>query len=453
MASRRILVPAIAGAVVVVLAIATVTVLVATRPAGAAMRNLTYAESTGDVPSPERGWYDRIDTILTQRDFSAETAAGVTLVHSYVQLDAFRDGAPIDQVTLDQLTAGLAAVRAAGLKIVLRFAYNDGPGPDASQATILAHLQQLAPILRANDDVIMSVEAGFIGQWGEWHDSTHGLDTDPVAKKAILAAILAAVPANRDVALRYPSDIRALEPATGSAAIPDGSAASRIGNHQDCFLSSDPDDVGTWSRDGHTPAEDKSLVAGLGRHAVVGGETCAVSPRTNCTTALQELAQMHFTYLNRDYDPASLATLRQGGCADEIGQRLGYRLALTSAKVSELTKGAGEVSVEAAVRNSGFASPVNARPVYLVVRNGDRTWTEKIASDPRGWEPGTTTTVRGVVSIPGGLPVGATTVSLWLPDAAADLRDRPAYAIRFANDGTWDAGTGENVLERGTVAR
>jgi hypothetical protein len=449
---RRILVPAIAGAAAVVLAVGVVTALTAGRTAPT--RTLSFTAATGDVPSPERGWYDRVD-IVSQRDFSSSTADGVTLLHSYVQLDAFRDSA-IDQTTLDALQGGLDAVRAAGLKIVLRFAYNQGPypdpEPDASESRILQHLHQLTPVLAKNQDVIASVEAGFVGAWGEWHDSTHGLDHDADAKKRILAAILAAVPADRDVELRYPADIRALAPTAGDATVPDGSSASRVGNHQDCFLSSDPDDTGTFDRDGHSPASDKKLIAGVGRHAVVGGETCAVSSRTTCTTALRELRQMGFTYLNRGFDPAAIGALRDQGCADEIGQRLGYRLAVTTATVpADLETGATSVPVTATIRNTGFASPYEARPVYVVVRSGEHRWMQRVDTDVRAWEPGGRVTIRADVRIPAGLPAGATTVSLWMPDAAASLRDRPAYALRLATDGVWDATTGENVLQRRTV--
>jgi hypothetical protein len=37
-------------------------------------------------------------------------------------------------------------------------------------------------------------------------------------------------------------------------------------------------------------------------------------------------------------------------------------------------------------------------------------------------------------------------VLLYLPDAAERLRDRPEYAVRFANDGVWEPDTGMNRL-------
>ena len=37
--------------------------------------------------------------------------------------------------------------------------------------------------------MIVWMEAGFIGAWGEWHTSTRGLDKDPGAKHEILEAL------------------------------------------------------------------------------------------------------------------------------------------------------------------------------------------------------------------------------------------------------------------------
>ena len=78
------------------------------------------------------------------------------------------------------LNSIFADIREAGVKAIIRFAYNQGPypdsEPDASKAQILRHIEQLAPLLQNNADVIAWLEAGFIGAWGEWHTSTNGLD-------------------------------------------------------------------------------------------------------------------------------------------------------------------------------------------------------------------------------------------------------------------------------------
>src|SRR6185503_20934424 len=107
---------------------------------------------------------------------------------------------------LDGLDSNFSDIRDAGVKAIIRFAYNEGPypdsEPDASKAMILRHIEQLTPLLQKNADIIAWLEAGFIGAWGEWHTSTHGLD-NLIDKHDVLQALVAAVP-NRYVQVRYP---------------------------------------------------------------------------------------------------------------------------------------------------------------------------------------------------------------------------------------------------------
>ena len=65
--------------------------------------------------------------------------------------------------------------------------------------------------------------------------------------------------------------------------------------------------------------------------------------------------------------------------------------------------------------------------------------------DPRRWQPGEHT-FSATLSLPADLPPGDYRLALWLPDPAETLRDDPRYAIRFANENTWDAAHGWNVL-------
>lgn len=455
---RRLL--SIAVVAVIVVVIVTVGLLAIRAWVGSTdQQTVGYAPATGAVPSPERGFYDAIDDLLTTQDFSQSRADGITLIHAYVRLDDFRSG-PISATALATLQDGFDALRTQGMKVVLRFAYNAGPypdsQPDAPQSVILAQLVQLTPILAKNDDVIAAVEAGFIGAWGEWHSSTNGLDKDPAAKKSVLAAVLAAVPANRDVLVRYPADIRALEgPTPPDITSANAAARSRIGNHQDCFLFGDATDGGTWSRDGSSVAKDKAMIAAIGRYAMVGGETCNSTPpaSSNCTNALAQLSQMEFTYLNRDYEPNMLARFKAQGCYETIAERLGYRIQLTDATFPRsLDRGATSFDYSFTIDNVGFASPVNARPAYLVVRGAGVTEQLAVSADVRTWDPGKTI-VSGTVTLPSTLKPGRYTLALWLPDAAKDLQAQPAYSIRLASLKVWNATTGENTFGSFTVPK
>lgn len=67
-----------------------------------------------------------------------------------------------------------------------------------------------------------------------------------------------------------------------------------------------------------------------------GRETCQVSPaehRTDCPTALAEMARFHWSYLNYDFYRPDIDRWKTEGCFDEISKRLGYRYRLLNASV------------------------------------------------------------------------------------------------------------------------
>ena len=365
-----------------------------------------------------------------------------------MRLDAYRS-APLPPGFLSSLDAALARVRAGGVKVFLRFTYNfSGSDPDAPKSVILNHISQLAPVLGRYADVIAFMQAGFIGAWGEWHDSTNGLDNTP-DHRDILFALLAALPKTMMVELRYPIDkseiFNATSPLTPATAFTQTNQA-RVGFHNDCFLA-DSSDGGTYPSGGQ---DWKAYLAQDGRFGPVGGETCALdSPRSDCPTAVGELRSLHFSWLNRDYNGTVLSSWKNQGCYDDIALYLGYRFVLTSATFSQVVRAGQSISLQLNLVNEGYASMYNSRPVVLVLDNATSRVEMPLpaaAADPRRWESTGPIQVNATVTIPAGTAPGCYRLSLWLPDPAPGLRGNPLYAVQFANVGTWDAGTGFNVL-------
>lgn len=407
-----------------------------------------YTYSDAAILNPERGFFTPY-TLPGTAGFSPVRATGNTLVHLNIRLDDWRES-DIPQDVLDGLQVNFDDIRDGGVKAIVRFAYNQGPypdtEPDASKAQILRHIEQLSPLLQKNTDVIAWLEAGFIGAWGEWHTSTNGLDniTD---KREILNTLITAIP-DRFVQVRYPANIIEMYPKAEDA------ANARVAYHNDCFLSSDTD-VGTYERDGvNTFARDLAYLAELTRFTPMSGESCAPNPpRSECSNALQEMALLHFSALNEAYHKGILRSWEEGGCMQEITDRMGYRLSLSSADFNEQVRPGGVLDLKVNVQNTGFAAIINERPIYLILRaersdSEDEAQVEykiKVNIDVRSWESGTST-LTTKLHIPSNATEGEYSLALWLPDEYESLQGDPRYSIQFANENIWDEIGGFNVL-------
>jgi hypothetical protein len=380
-------------------------------PASVPMKTRTFEASSEPILNPERGWMDGAGIgLVDNASYDSIRASGKTLAYAKIRLDRFR-AAPLDDAFLRALAAGFDRVRQAGIKVVLRFVYNDAANqPDAPLQIVEQHITQLAPVLREKADVIAVVQAGFIGSWGEWHGSTNGLET-PAARKAVLEGLLKATP--RSVQVRTPRFKKDLLP-----------AERRVGHHNDCFLASDTDQ-GTYEGE-----SDKVWLEGDAKTTVVGGETCNPNPpRSECTTALAELARFRFTFLNDGYHPDVLASW--ASCKATITNKLGYRLILREVSWSETVRPGGLLHLRARIENEGFAPPFNPRKVVLAVGSSSVALRDV---DPRTWDK------EGIIDVTLRIPAlaaGTYPVTLSLPD---EMIARPEYAIRFANAGLWKDG-------------
>ena len=446
-----------------------------------AQTTVTYPPIDALFPNPERGFYHHAEThsnnytplVLSElQDYRQNE--NISLILRIFYLDDFVV-APISQDYLDKMAADFATLRQAGLKAVVRVAYTNQltfapntnwppipPYGDASKAQMLAHIDQLAPLFQANADLISVIQTGLIGIWGEWYYTDHFVadPADPgtvsdafhTERGEVLAALLAAVP-GRMAQLRTPlfkQKIYGTANGTGGALPPanafDGSDRARTGHHNDCFLASDTD-FGTYDN----VSEDKAFLAAETKYLPMGGETCAVNPpRSLCDTALSELAQFHWSYLNTDYHPGVLAGWESGGCLDTIKRRLGYRFALIEGSYPDSVAVGGGLTIRIDLRNEGWAAPFNPRPVELVLHNQTTSALHRLplTADPRLWlaDDGGSHTISQTLALPAEVTPGSYDLLLALPDADPALATRPEYAIRLANAGIWQAESGLNDL-------
>ena len=421
---------------------------------------VVYSNSYSDIANPERGFYKHFETQSSNHSpLSVNTLQNlrvqqnITLILRLYYLNSFVN-TDITTSFLNSIQADFNAIRSAGLKCIVRFAYsNKGISPygDASKARVLSHLQQLKTVLVNNSDVIYLVQAGFIGSWGEWYYSDYFGNypftiNNYLDRREVLDSLLNILPKEIMVQVRTPWYKRNLynvsEPIPDSIAF-NGSILSRIGYHNDCFLA-DFNDMGTFIN----PSIEYPYMQSETRFLPMGGESCQLFPsRSNCDTALKELSLFHWSYMNSGYHPDVLKVFENSGCMSEIKKLLGYRFVLQQGIYPENVTNGKKILINIELKNEGFASPFNPKIAYIILRHNSsgKEYSIPLKSEPRFWQPGIIN-ITEYIPLPRDIQAGQYKLLFSIPDQASTLATNPKYSIQFANYSIWENTTGYNDL-------
>ncbi len=420
---------------------------------------VTYTPTEDIIANPERGFYDHRESfnggnLLTRESLvSLRENNGITLILMMNYLKKFID-APLSDELLANVEANFNVMREAGVKCVLRFAYksseNDRPWDPTVEMT-QTHINQLAPILYRNSDVIAVMQTGFVGVWGEWYYTTNfGFPAaDFVKRNVVVDGLLNALPDRRMIQIRTPKlklgicGITADDALTESEAF-NGSKVARVGHHNDCFLASS-NDYGTYGN----LALEKAFLEQETRYLPMGGETCNPSEYSGCFNALAEMERFHWSYLNRGYHRTVLNNWDAIGCMEVVKKKLGYRFVLETGTYTGSARPGGCFTAKISLINEGWAAPFNMRDVELILikDDGSEKYWIRLPENPRFWMHLQPVTIDRQIALPANISEGTYHVYLNLPDPEVNLFNRPEYSIRMANDGTWDAVTGYNDLK------
>lgn len=460
------------------------------------------------VTDGQRGYSDA-HVVQAMRDWGQY---GTTVFQGYCYLDPWTNQ-PLPNEMLERLTASFASLRNSGFKVLLRFAYEkdmsrtSGPTP----ATIIQHAGQLAPVLQANADVLYVLQEGFIGAWGEGHSSAIPPTWDD--RNNILGAVLDALPTNRLTTVRINAYKQAYLasnslPSLTAALAYTTNAAARIGFDDDGFLAGSTDgstfanagpgdpDFDYWTKDspwvpvdGELFWSDQSWPSGT---ASVNGWVAALRLRMHHYTTFS-LAHSSSAYEGRPYSMDAWKTQAVSRVMVEsakmplsdgyfestngssvtrsafayIRDHLGYRVELVSAVLPKSITTSNALDLELRLYNRGFSSPVNSRPVWLVLLDQkNRVCAEwPTGVDARSWQPWTPADtqygvnlhrVKASVNLPAFTQPGPYRLALWLPDNSETLHHDARFAVRCANrDAPWlvtpDQRYGVNLLGELTV--
>lgn len=478
---------------------------------------ITYQETLQDFSNPERGFYyysiswipNSPDWVpgspfhyipIQQYEIDDCHTGNFSLIQRIIRLDDYRSGAAIPQGFLDLIEDDFQLLQANGIKCILRFSYSEPNSVpqtpfEPTEAGIIGHINQLDNLTQQYEEVISSVEAGFIGRWGEWFTTTNfgtppSLSPAHITARTNVATAIMGLTVNRATAFRTPQFQRLLAPnLNGGKTAPyhNGTIYSRIACHDDAFTNGITDQ-GTF-----TFTNDRSYLHTKSKYTFTGGESNNNDPAYNsCTStanplgmdALDQLREYHYNYLNSSWfdqvvDPVTgvwaSTPMGVGNCLDEVKRRLGYRFVLVNSSVNTTSN-----KLVINLRNDGYANVFNRRTVYLVLQNTTNGNTYKVnimgptdgilaptvPTDVRMWQandysviptPAFTVLSKSLanmtlaVAAPG-LPVGSFVPSgfynlyLELPDEDALLDNDPRNSIRFANgDGYTNSLTGNQT--------
>lgn len=424
----------------------------------ASMKTVAYKADDAVIFNPERGIFKHYEfpsdapRVITKKEIDKLKKDNESLIFAMFVLRDFRD----KEISADYLSLfrqNMAALRAGGMKAVVRFCYTvseDDKPWDAPWSLTKRHIEQLRPLLMENADVIAVLEAGFIGVWGEWHYTDHYQQSPKPGQFAthreMVLSLLNALPKDRAVAVRYPRakmgifDIQASDTLTEATAF-SGTDLSRVAFHNDCFLAND-DDMGTFR---HKP-EARQYWLSESKYLSMGGETCAPSEYTEVPNALKDFSGYHWTYLNKSYHPYVLQKWEREGFMETIKKRLGYRLVLQQATYTDAPKAGESFRLSLQIANEGWAAPINKRHPEVIFQGKTKRYRIALSNDIRRWYAGETHRLETAFALPADMPAGDYEVYLNLPDAYSTLHDNPEFSIRLANTGVWNAETGYNKL-------
>lgn len=428
-------------------------------------KSVTYtADNTSIFPNPERGFITMLEGHLTKSkpyavkgnesildNKKSSECMSIVLVHYY--LDNFKTKTTLPDEVLNGFDEDMEVLRSKGMKAIIRFSYtNSSDGNDAAWTYVEQHINQYKSHWQANADVIFVFQAGIVGAWGEWYYTQHygnQVTTMNEARKAVVDALLEAVPSDRCIQLRTPkfktSYLNSTQPLTAAEAY-QNTPKARLAQHNDAFLY-DYDNMGTYQ----DTAKEKPWLAQETLYVPIGGETDITEADKaqqwatyEKTTA--EMSRLHWTFIQSGYAETTTNMWRNNGTFDELNRKMGYRYQLVSGTFSDQVEAGSKLSVNLQIRNAGYAPLYNERHAYIVLK-GAQTYRILLAADPRTWLPnGVVSTVNEQITVPATIPAGTYQLYLYLPDAYSTIASNPAYAVRFANTNVWDATTGMNNL-------
>lgn len=437
-------------------------------------RIFKFSEYVGTVSNPGIG-YTTTDWYHTKLNETLVHDKQGDIVLFFVDLSPFSAGANTDGVDYDldeqffsSLRATFENCRNNGSTIAVRFRYDengkDNPEPNSFEQ-VLNHISQIKQngVLEDYKDILMFVESGFVGKWGEQHGGKY---TSVDYKARILSAMLDCVPAPVPVTVRTP-DIFAKYVGIERGQLADykveeGSDAARVGLYNDGYMGSDSD-LGTYAnREIETQWLSNQTLTSYFGGEFSGNIDFAKEYDTylpeNC---IPEMYKTHLSYINgnifqlykdykfdKKYDVEGYDNSAYYGQTvfDFIRDHLGYRFVLKEATFPKSVKQGGNFTFDFSLVNNGFANPVKKQKCELILEKCGNFIKTDVDLDPTKWYSGANVTKSLNIKLPAFLEEGEWKVYLKSSLGVDGLDSFNFRSVRFANKDCWNETLGANYL-------
>lgn len=328
---------------------------------------------------------------------SIDTTGGKRDTVRGVSQDLTEDALNVLQQTFDN-------IRDFGGRVIVRICYdpwyNGRSNVTPDHEWVLKHVKQLAPVLSKNTDVIVALEMGMHGAYGEMHSDT-SITYDRVAEAVNL--MLRNTPPELKILTRtgnYSAKVLGFDnwgvdfhidgEKFAEIAKAKGDTMYRVGMFNDGYLGTQYD-YGTWGADCKTSICREEGVAWLEKYSIntpYGGEALTTASGYQVINTPEFLSyegfRTHTSYLNIqwnnnlidswkktpfkqkdfDYDPARVDSLSG---FKYINDHLGYRFVLRESWLSDTVGADGILRAKLRIQNVGFGNLTRKMNVSLYV--------------------------------------------------------------------------------------
>ncbi len=431
--------------------------------------SIDYSESLDTLTNPERGFYNPVGYNLKQEGNQAINPKG-NLIHLRIGIATFsrkhnnQEDIEITEDALNAIKKTFENIRNNNSSVIIRFSYDNfygQPNKEPAIEMILKHLEQLGKILIEYEDVISTIEMGFLGLWGELHGSTIS-NYENIS--LITTKLLNETNQKIKISLRTPGHYAAWKKIDRGALNLDistkGTMDYQVGIYNDGYLGSESD-LGTFSNRNIEVA----WLSNHAKHTFYGGEISANyasgTPLNTIEYLSTEAFQTHTTYLNISWNNLVIDSFKNVPYMGEnpfyknetaykyIENHLGYRFVLKSSYLTTKIKKTDPLKLKLRIENVGFSNLIKEKLVSIVLENENEIYEIQTSLNATDWESTKTTEENFSITLPNEIKEGEYKVYIRLSEYANLKNDHNYHCIKFANKEIYNNNLGANYV--GTI--